>query len=439
MTISSTHPEYSARIDQWTRCRDVVEGSDAVKNKGETYLPKLGGQTPTEYGAYKTRALFFSAAGRSLQGFVGTVTRRDPKYAVPEEMDVYFKDITGSGTSFSEIFKDITFEVMLEGRYGLLIDWPVDGGRSYVVTYGTEQIINWFVSEDGQTLEGVILMEEELEQVKDDPFERELVTRYRHLYLNDGGNYTVSVYNDKEEIVSTVIPTVRGEAIQEIPMVIVNPFGIAFETIKPPLLDLVDLNLSLYLTCADLEHGRHFTALPTPVISGAPADTKLKIGSQTAWALPDFRAKAYYLEFLGAGLQSLEKAISEKMGQMAQFSARLMDTSTRGSEAVDTVRLRHSSESATLSGVAIAIESALNTTYRSIARYDGIDESEVTIVLYKDFLASKLSAAEMRELTKAYLEGAIDEETYQHNLDRGELLPETKQAIYQFNTGSTES
>lgn len=424
MPINSTHPEYKARVDQWERCRDVVEGSDAVKAKGIKYLPKLEGQTTTDYNAYRKRALFFSVAGRSLSGLVGMMTRKPPIIVMPDDMKPYFKDATSSGVSFIELFRDAANELLQVGRYGILIDWPEQGGRAYLSTITTESIINWFLDREGKLL-GAVLQELILENDTSDPFVQKFVISYRHLYM-DEGVYKVAIYDDMLKLQKVITPLNRGNTIDHIPLYIVNVSGLDLYPPKPPILDIVDVNLSLYITSADLEHGRHFTALPTPVVTGAPADTKLKIGSQTAWAIPSDKARAYYLEFLGTGLGSLENAIKEKTGQMAQFSTRLMDTSTRGSEAAETVKLRHSSEATTLTGVTVSLENTFNAVYDELAIFEGIDPTEMAIALNKDFLATQLSAAELRELTKAYLEGAIDEETYFYNLERGELTPETK-------------
>lgn len=447
MGIDTKHPEYSARVEQWTRCRDVVEGSDAVKNKGVAYLPKLDGQTDAEYKAYKKRALFFSAASRSLDGMVGMMMRKEPIVTAPDELGPWFKDATGKHTSFLELMEDAAYELILTGRYSIMLDWPVDGGKPYVATYVAENITNWWVDpNDQRRLIGIVLRETELTQSIGDVFIQTEQLRYRHCYINNDGVYQVDIYQQVAEIPAgvaldksgtsetaayelawTIFPTINGAPLTELPVWIINPNGLDLLPIKPPVLDIVDINLSMYLNSADLEHGRHYTALPTPVITGAPADTVLKVGSMTAWAIPNEKARVYFLEFIGEGLKSLENAIKEKTSQMAQFSARLMDTSTRGSESPDTVRLRHSSESATLTGIAVSLETILNVVYSEIARFEGL-EGEVQITLHKDFLSGKLTPAELRELTKAFIEGAITEEVYYYNLEKGELTPEVTNA-----------
>jgi len=45
MPVDSKHFEYEDREPQWKRCRDIYNGSDAVKNAGEEYLPRPSAQT----------------------------------------------------------------------------------------------------------------------------------------------------------------------------------------------------------------------------------------------------------------------------------------------------------------------------------------------------------------------------------------------------------
>jgi hypothetical protein len=68
MPVNTCHPQYSAHEHQWKRCRDAVDGSDAVKAAGSQYLPGLSAQSTEEYEAYKMRALWYGASARTIQG-----------------------------------------------------------------------------------------------------------------------------------------------------------------------------------------------------------------------------------------------------------------------------------------------------------------------------------------------------------------------------------
>lgn len=418
MPVDSKHPSYTARIADWNKCRVAFEGQSAIKAAGVTYLPRLTEQSDEEYQAYKTRALFYSITSKTIQALVGMATSKPPVVKSPEELGSYFLD--DCGVQFQEMVMGALAETLLVARFGALIDRPETGGKPIISAYNAESILNWRVDSQGKPTM-VVLEEQVYEQDAEDKFELESEIQYRVLEL-ENGVYTQSLYNDDKEFVRKFVPLNTGKTMNYIPFYMVNPFGVGFDIHKPPVLDIVDINISHYRTSADLEHGRHYTGLPVPVVSGVDGSTKLRIGSMVAWVLPDANAKAYYLEFTGQGLVSLEKALSEKQTQLASLSARLIGQSSNGSEAADTVRLRYVSETASLASVVRSVEAFLNQVYQGLADMESLERSAVSIKMDKEFLDTRMSSIELRELVKAYIEGGISKETLVFNLRRGDVL-----------------
>src|SRR5210317_1197585 len=158
MPIDSKHPQFTARQVQWQRCRDAVEGTDAVKDAGTLYLPKLSDQTADEYRAYKERGIFVNMSEHILEGMVGMATRREASFTIPEAMIPYFADVTSTGISFHELLKWAVSEVLLQGRICMLVDrW--EGDRAYISPYVAENVRNWFIDESTGKLVGVVLQE----------------------------------------------------------------------------------------------------------------------------------------------------------------------------------------------------------------------------------------------------------------------------------------
>ncbi len=418
MPVSSTHPQYAAKISDWRKCRDAFEGQGAIKAAGSLYLPKLSGQTDADYNAYKTRALFYAITSKTISALLGMATQKPPVIKHPPELAPYLVD--DSGVQLYEVLSTALAENLLMGRFGVLVDRPEGGGPPTLAPYVAESIINWRTDPTGNPVM-VVLKETIMQQDDDDEFEQELVTQYRVLRLVDGV-YSQHLYNEDEQLIKSVTPTNLGKTMDFIPFYAVNPFGLGFDIQKPPMLDIVDINISHYRTSADLEHGRHYTGLPVPIVSGVDGSTKLRIGSTTAWILPDPTAKAYYLEFTGQGLVSLEKALTEKQSQLASLSARLIGQSSNGSEAAETVRLRYMSETASLAAAVRAIEALINRVYRGLAVMESLDPSSITITLDKEFLDTRMSSADLRELVNSYISGGISKETLVFNLRRGDVL-----------------
>ena len=94
MALDSLHPEYTRWSPVWKRCRDIHDGSDAVKARGVTYLPMPGGMDDLAYAAYKTRAQVYGAFQRTVEGFLGYLFRSPPSVTAPEPVTDQLDDVT---------------------------------------------------------------------------------------------------------------------------------------------------------------------------------------------------------------------------------------------------------------------------------------------------------------------------------------------------------
>ena len=436
MPIDSKHDQYTARKKQWTMCRDVASGTDQVKEKGIEYLPKLSGQDATEYEAYKRRADFYGAFARTVQGIAGAVFRRTPTVELPEQYADYVDDITLEGLPFNVFARNVFDEVLTVGRVGVYADMPTEGAadlplRPYAVMVTAENIINWrsrWSFKHGRYIMDMVVIAETVDVAGDDQYQADQTDQFRVMEL-ENDILVVRVWQknkdevgkDKWVMVSETIPRRLGVALERIPFRFINVTTLTPDVQKPPLLDLAHANLSHYRTSADLEHGRHYTALPTPWVAGFPASTTLRIGANVAWVSDDPNAKAGMLEFTGQGLRALETAVEQKEKRMATLGARVLESQPRGVEAADTVRLRQAGEAATVQGMINAIEAGLQDLLGWMVWWGGGNQDDVILEINRDVIETTLPPQELTALTQALQAGGISYETYYYNLQRGEL------------------
>ncbi len=414
MNNLNEHLNYSKYKDQWSRIRDVMEGSDKIKTEGTTYLPQLSGQTDPEYDAYKLRANFVNLSSRIVSTNTGLMFSKEPIINLPKVLKYLEKD-TESFMSIYELFYSVTSESLQMGRVGVMLD--VRDDLIVPVLYQTESIVHWVV-EDGE-LVSVTLNETE---IMDGVEEVDTVIEFNMIDDKERG-YVCVVTKTSGDIISNIFPSYKGRHLSFIPFCCVNTRGISLEPAKSPILDVVDMNLSHYRSSADYEHGLHFVAMPTPVITGVSDIGNIKIGA-SAIILPDPKSQAFYMEFLGQGLNSLEKALSVKQAQISMFSARIQDTSTKGSESENIVKLRYSTDTATLHDIAIVVELLMRRVCDMILQWMGEVDENWVIELDKNFIDSKLSYQELQTLSDCLISGTIDEETYIYNLRRGQVIEE---------------
>ena len=415
MGIESTNPLYDETKNKWTRVRDSFLGSDQIKSKGEIYLPKLTSQDKNEYASYVMRAMYINSIKNTVQGLVGAVMRIDPVINAPDRVLELAEDITGTGVSLKDFISNMLSEQLLMGRQGILVDRTED--RAYLSGYTTEQMTNW--------MEDVIVLKETyIEQDISDAYSMTYEVQYRELMIDEDGKYLVRIWRENKgwDVWNEIYPTRVGQALDEIPFIALSGNELNLNPTQPPLLSLVDTNLSMYRTSADLEHGRHFTALPTPYVTGIDDTNELKIGSGSAWILPDPSSKAGYLEFTGQGLQALEKAVEEKRSIMASLGASLLQTQKTGVESAESIRLRQNSEASVLVGAVLSVQEGIAKALSVMAEWEGVS-GDIEVALNTDFVDTKISSEDLTALMGAWQSGAISHETFLHNMKKGEIIP----------------
>lgn len=448
--VSTHHPDYDANLKKWKRCRDCVDGEDAVKAAEDTYLPRLSDQSDDEYKLYKMRANFFGATDRTVKGLVGMVFRKAIEKSVPTEMDELLKSIGINGEDFDQLAKHAVQEVLTTARIGLLVDSAQDSpDLPYFNYYCAENIVNWRTEMiDGeQTLTMVVLREWIDIPDEADPFVVETEERYRVLNLkatDTGWIYYQQLYKRAKELENEenaqrtkeeanlwvedggpIVPAGRGGLpLNRIPFLFITPTRIGEAVDKPPILDLANVNLSHYRSSADHEWGLHYTALPTPVIIGVDKNTRLKIGSSIAWVLPDMDAEAKMLEFTGAGLQSIERALDKKEKLMATLGSRLLETQKVAAEAADAVRLRQAGEQSVLGNIAITVSEALTRALKIVAEWLRLSPGDVKVKLNQDYVNIKIEPNMLVAMLQAVQAGRMSQNLFFYNLEKGELTPD---------------
>ena len=360
-------------------CQSVLDGGRAIKAEGDRFLPQPEGMSDDAYQSYVQRALFYGATGRTVEALTGAVFRREPTVEIQKSFEDELKDVTLSGVSFQAIAQDIFSRVLGVGRHGVLIDWSDTNKRPYWTRYDATSITNWQTQRIGgkQVLTQVIL-HEIATTPSGDPFRPNQTEQYRQLRLDTrldtpAADVVYEYHNTvwqpritKDEtgreqvewvITSDTVPERRGKPIPFIPFTFFGPGGIDPMPLRPPLIDLVEVNLAHYRVSADHKHALFLTAQPTPWVTGAKeGDAEdLKIGSSTAWVFESENAKVGMLEFTGAGVEAMQVDLQDMQRQMSVLGARLLEVPPSHQEAAAAVRMRHAGDDAVLQKIAMSV------------------------------------------------------------------------------------
>ena len=421
--VGKNHRCYTEKEKQWSRIRDAVAGSDDVKKAGEMYLPMPEGMSLPQYKSYVKRSVFYPVADRTLRGLTGLVFRHEPVFDLPARLEPIRDNATSKCETLNTLSKTIVSELLSMGRFGLLADFPEFVTSSeetpYVSTYNAENIVNWTIYNVwGKAVISRVELIDDVGQEEDDQECRlELLlddSRYivRRWMRNKKGNW---------DLMSETVPLIKGQPLNYIPFVFANAYDLLPNPNKPPILDLVDLNLAHYRGSADYEHALFLTAQPTPWINGGLTEDRkpTSIGPGTIWMLPQ-NASAGMLEFSGKGIEAQRNAMNDKEVQMASLGARMINDSRVRNESTDTARIRGRSELALLTSVVKMAELALYRTLRTCAEWVGSPDS-LEVKFNRDWVETRMEAREIKELVASWQSGAMSFATLYENLQRGEI------------------
>jgi len=432
------HPAYIAELGVWRRNRDCVAGEEAIKAGQETYLPKISSeQDSDEYTAYLSRAMFYNATGRTVQGLLGAMFRKPTVLNLPAAMKVFLDDADGTGTPLPVLIQRLAQEILIEGRFGILVDMPeTTSARPEVrlCAYTAEHIWDWRIEKKKLVH---LVLHECIDQPDKDGMGHVISEQLLVLKL-DNGIYTAQRFEKRpqkgadgmttsykfEPITELKVIEVRGKRLDTIPFFCFAPTDLTLDIEKSPVNDLVTVNLSHYRTTADYEHGAHHTALPTPVVIGLDPDSKqsLPLGPTRAWKVP-MGGDAKMLEFTGKGLDTLKDMLTRKENMMVLLGARLLEDQKKGVEAAETHRIRHSGENSVLASIADTASRGISKALEIAAKWMSAS-GKVEVVVNKDFFDEPMDPQRMEALLKSWMSGGISKETYLWNMKRGEVLPD---------------
>lgn len=424
-SIAARAAGFDARQVQWDRIRSAIEGSDAVKLQGALFLDQPSSMTANEYSAYKNRAAFYPVAERTLRGMTGMVCRKAPRVTLPKRLAPMRNTFSSTGNPLDVVVEEALAAVLSLGRIGWLLDFPTDVASSLAVPYCAVYEADCILDHRTEIVGGIARLTYLTlsEDIGDEDDGDEIV---RHLAIEDG-KYVVRrwlIKGKSESMIEELIPTVNGKPLTEIPFVAISPYDLRVGLEKPPMLDLVDVNLGHYRNSADYEHALFLTAQPTPYITGQldAASKPTSIGSGTIWCLPE-GATAGMLEFSGAGIAAQRLAMQDKEQRMATLGARMINEGKNRNEASDTAKMRGTSELSLVGGSVAMVEAGLARLLRVAAEWVQANPNEVEVHLNRDYVSAELDPNALTALVKAWQSGAISHDTLWTNLQRGEIAP----------------
>lgn len=445
MPVFSTHPEYDAVIPDYDVMRDCYAGERRIKEQRTAYLPYTRGQVKDgagssnakadgnlDYDNYLARAQFPEFVKEAVNTLVGVMCSNPAVIKLPMEMQPLLENATDKAESLQMLLRSIFECQLLEGRTGLLADFPTDptrlaarGELPHIVQYMARRIINWDAEPDKaiakDRLNLVVLDESRFaRQPGGDLFAWTNEKRYRVLTLDQPRNdegvavgpATYKTYVDLDGTQAQLVqPAYYGRSTEQIPFVFIGANDLDTSPDEIPLLPLARLALAIYRGEADYRHALHMQGQDTLVIMGDEirADgaskeegepTETGAGAVIRIAAGD-GADAKYIGVESKGISEQRQALTADRLQAQSMGARLLEPRGSQAESGEALQIRVKASTASLQQIALTAAAGLERILRLIAEWMGLDPSQVVVEPNLDFSQETPSPEATRSLGEA--------------------------------------
>ncbi|WP_241088098.1 DUF4055 domain-containing protein [Pseudomonas viridiflava] len=413
---------------------DALEGEDAIKRRDRN-LPKPSGMVEAEkldavgnrylYDNYRDRAQYDHWVRDSLRSMMGLVSRLIPDIALPAGLKGIEENATADGFSLKQLFMRMVRQTISHGRVPLVVNVD-DSGAPYFSTYTARNAINWDAADQGGRQDLVLSVFREFRKKGGDRYSHECETVYREFFMQDGVCFT-SVRNEGGEIVEDerALGTVGNDnrlvrGLPYLPVIYCGSTDNSPDVDEIPLLTMARAALKSYQLSADYFTALHQTSHPQPWVAGLDEAVELSVtGPSAAWDLGP-KGSCGYLEFQGAGVEAVRKAMTDQKGAALEAGAKVMDVS--GTESGEARKTRQNDQHATLHSIVTTAAAGIEQGLRYAAEWLGFKPDEVTFKVDPEFVVPEAEAQQILAQLQLWQNGIIAKTDLRNNLRRGSVI-----------------
>lgn len=420
MPVNTTHNEYDNAAPKWDLVRSIVD------NAAKRFIRTIDKNDLNRSAQYKNDAILTNFTRLTKIGLTGLVFRKPSKIDLAPGLEYFLEDATGYDFGLEQFAQQIIGEVLVTGRYGVLVDYPQvedETSEARFKPYTAENILNWKHEEFGSETELTLLVLKESVCLNgEDMFDHQYVDQYRVLYLSKEMIYQQAIYNHKLELESVVTPVdYNGNPFDCIPFTFIGAENNDAYVDSIPLYDLAVVNLGHYRNSADLEESIFITGQPFLVVNIGETDETsfkqanpngLQFGSRSGLIVAA-GGSATLLQANANQMVSVE--MKRKEEQAAAIGARLI-APAGGRETAEAARIRYGAQNSALyvitRNVSLALEELLEVASQFMLETPAISVFELNSEFYEDTADPNLIAQQIMLLDR----GAMTVEELRGNL-----------------------
>lgn len=421
----------------WRKIDAVLGGTETMRASGEVYLPRHNRESHDAYEERLNRTVLVNTTDQTLSGWVGRPFGKPIQFNedIPTSLEPLLEDADQQGSDLDVFCRNWFKNGLAKGFSHVMVDFPSlrhdadtprtleddrnEKLRPYFVQVPPENVIaaHAEIVDGVETLTHLRVFEQEIIRVG---FEETVVSRIR---VYEPGH--VTLYEERkiknQNKVEWVIVDEYDYDLSYIPLVTFYSQREGFMLSKPPLLDLVNLNIGHWQSQSDQTAVLTVARFPMLASSGVLDDeSEIVVGPNQWLSTREPQGKVYYVEHTGKAINSGRLDLLDLEEKMAKYGAEFL-TKKPGRQTA-TARALDSAEAVSpLQDMTHRFIDAVNLALRYAADWVG-EESGGTVDLDTDFGLSGGDAGALTALNEARAGRDISREAYLLELQRHGVL-----------------
>lgn len=424
-TIETPSQTYYDLEDNRLLCRDLMLGTEHMRDQRTTYLPIEEGESDSAYDARMARTFLYNGFGRTVKSHAGKVFDRPVQLEAPEPVLDWAENITNEGRSLTVFGRDLLRRVLSEGITFIQVEYPnvpqtltkADERqlkiRPYMIEVPPEKLFWW----SWQTISGVPVVTE---------------VRIRESYMADDGgeseqirvlkpgNWEIWRQNDNGDWVNAESGTTAP--IRRVPIIPVYANRTGVYQSDPPMRDLADLNLAHWQSMSDQRHILHVARVPILFGAGLAEDMqRLVIGPNRMVKSNNPAARLSYVEHSGAAIEAGRQDLEDLERRMGVMGLELLMPSQPGTVTATERAIDKAESESALQMIARNLQNALENALLLMMEWGGVS-GEVEVDINSSFEIKISDTQELQSLLDMRTAGDLSRDSLWLEMKRRGVL-----------------
>lgn len=438
-------PHLAKWHDARERCGILYEGTAAVRDAGERFLPKMPREDLAEYQIRLRMAEVSNFFGGAIRAALGLVFAKAPSLteSAPSQLMPFMADVDGAGTAFHVWGREVLRLMLRDQGCLAVVSTPVRGDRTIslaekqqlglrpaVALYALADVMSITVQRTAGGLRPVRVVLREARQERSGEFGQTSKVVYRDLLLTPTGVQTQVWAEQNNQFVVIELPTLTPGT--QLPIVCYeatpDPTRAPFAA-QPPLLELAELTVAHYNIRSDRRWAMKMACYPMLVRIGyvASEGSETEMGPSRALDIPNPDGDAKWLSPDENAMAPTQVELEALAREAAMYAASFMAGQSSVAETATAKAIDADAQDATLASVAENFRDATDRLFAMLADADGITALPADgklVSVSTTFRAHKRDPAMLRVLLDAVVAGHLSTEAFLAALVAGELPPD---------------